>query len=74
MQNLEVVLLVVEDVLLFALLVTYVAVSSVATNIYHYRPWSRVVACKLFLRQVAIRRQLYVDKCTHVCARAHPYV
>lgn len=74
MQNLEVVLLVVEDLLLLTLLVTCVAVSSLATNIYHYRPWSRVVAFKHFLRQVTVRKKLYVDKYTHVCARTHPYV
>lgn len=44
MKNLDVLLLVVEDLILPALLVTYVAVSSVATNIYCYRLWSRVVA------------------------------
>lgn len=44
MQNLEVLLLVVEDLLLPAFLVTYMAVSSVATDIYCYRLWSGVVA------------------------------
>lgn len=74
MQNLEVLLSVVEDLLLPALLVTYVAVSSVATNIYCYRLWSRVVALQLILRQVEVRNKFYIDNYTRAHMHTHVHI